>query len=135
MLPDQSITQSRYNRRAISEKTEQTSERTLQERNMSGEMTLGTATDRDSPACHADRRDRTMGHNHTQTRTDIHTGWSDDELIVAALESPAFVLFDAEIDEAIEALIKRWAPHAAPNAQLLRRSFKFPSAKPVNKPR
>ena len=76
-----------------------------------------------------------MGHNHTQLRKDNHTGWSDDDLFVTAMESPAFLLFDAEIDEAIEALIKRWAPHAAPNAQLLRRSFKFPSAKPVNKPR
>ena len=76
-----------------------------------------------------------MGHNHTQIRKDNHTGWSDDDLFAAAMESPAFVLFDAEIDEAIDALIKRWAPHAAPNAQLLRRSFKFPSAKPVNKPK
>lgn len=76
-----------------------------------------------------------MSHNDTQSRNDTHTGWSDDELFVAALESPAFMVFDAEIDEALEALIKRWAPHAAPNAQLLRRSFKFPSAKPVNKPK
>ena len=76
-----------------------------------------------------------MSHNDTQSRNDTHTGWSDDELFVAAMDSPAFVLFDAEIDEALDALIKRWAPHAAPNAQLLRRSFKFPSAKPVNKPK
>ena len=76
-----------------------------------------------------------MSHNDTQSRSDTHTGWSDDELFVAAMESPAFVLFDGEIDEALDALIKRWAPQAAPNAQLLRRSSKFPSAKPVKKPR
>ena len=76
-----------------------------------------------------------MGHNQIESLKDVHTGWSDDELFVASLESPAFMLFDAEIDEALGRLIKRWAPHAAPNAQLLRRSFKFPSAKPVNKPK
>jgi hypothetical protein len=135
MLPQLSNAKSRYNRPPFSEKSRQTIERTLQERNMSGEMTLGTASHPQSPDYDKARRRRTMSHNDIQTRTDTHTGWSDDELFVAAMESPAFVLFDAEIDEALDALITRWAPHAAPNAQLLRRSFKFPSAKPVNKPR
>jgi hypothetical protein len=135
MLPHQNNAKSRYNRPPISEKSEQTIERTLQERNMSGEMTLGTATHCQLPDYDKDRRRRTMSHNNIQSRNDTHTGWSDDELFVAAMESPAFVVFDAEIDEALEALITRWVSHAAPNAQLLRRSFKFPSAKPVNKPR
>src|SRR6188508_3787024 len=107
MLPDQSNTQSRYDRPSISEKSEQTIERTLQERNMSGEMTLSTATHRVSPDYDKDKRRLAMSHNDTQFRTDTHTGWSDDELFVAAMESPAFVLFDAEIDEALDALIKR----------------------------
>jgi hypothetical protein len=135
MLPHQSNAKSRYNRRPISEKSEQTIERTLQGRNMSGEMTLGTTTHPQSTDYDKDRRRKTMSHNDTQSRSDTHTGWSDDELFVATMESAAFLLFDAEIDEALDALITRWAPQAAPNAQLLRRSFKFPSAKPVNKPR
>jgi hypothetical protein len=76
-----------------------------------------------------------MAKNTTPPLKETHTGWSDDELFAAAIDSPAFVMFDAEMDEALNALIARWLPHAAPNAQLLRRSFKFPSAKPVNKPK
>lgn len=76
-----------------------------------------------------------MGKNPTPTLNDEHTGWSDDALFAAALESPAFAAFDAEMDEALETLAARWVSHAAPNAQVLRRSFKFPSAKPVNKPK
>ncbi|MEX2138841.1 MAG: hypothetical protein WD894_06240 [Pirellulales bacterium] len=76
-----------------------------------------------------------MGNKQSQTLISNHTGWSDDALFVAALESPTFLLFDAEMDEALHSLVARWAPHAAPNAQLLRRSFKFPSAKPAGKPK
>lgn len=76
-----------------------------------------------------------MGKNITPALKETHTGWSDDELFAAAMDSAAFVLFDAEIDEALNRLIARWLPHAAPNAQMLRRSFKFPSAKPVNRPK
>jgi hypothetical protein len=76
-----------------------------------------------------------MGNNQSQSLTRVHTGWSDDDLFVAALESPAFLLFDAEMDEALGSLLKRWSPQAAPNAQVLRRSFKFPSAKPAAKPK
>jgi hypothetical protein len=75
-----------------------------------------------------------MDNKESQTLIGNHTGWSDDALFVAALESPAFLLFEAEMDEALGLLVSRWAPHAAPNAQLLRRSFKFPSAKPAGKP-
>ena len=102
---------------------------------MSGEMTLGTFTTGESLSCEQLRRNRAMGHKQSQSLESIHTGWSDDALFVAALESPAFLLFDAEIDEALGSLVTRWAPHAAPNAQLLRRSFKFPSAKPAGKPK
>jgi hypothetical protein len=76
-----------------------------------------------------------MGNQQTPSMTSVHTGWSDDALFVAAVESPAFLLFDAEMDEALDSLVGRWAPHAAPNAQVHRRSFKFPSAKPVSKPK
>jgi hypothetical protein len=76
-----------------------------------------------------------MGKNTTRPIKETHTGWSDDELFAAAMDSPAFLLFDAEIDQALNTLIARWLPHAAPNAQLLRRSFKFPSAKPASKPK
>ena len=76
-----------------------------------------------------------MGKNITPPLTESHTGWTDDDLFAAAMESQAFALFDAEMDEALDSLVARWSHHAAPNAQMLRRSFKFPSAKPVNKPR
>ena len=76
-----------------------------------------------------------MGNKPLPTLSNVHTGWSDDALFVAALDSPAFLLFDAEMDEALGSLVSRWAPQAAPNAQLLRRSFKFPSAKPASKPK
>jgi hypothetical protein len=76
-----------------------------------------------------------MGNNTTSPIKESHTGWSDDELFSAAIESAAFRRFDTEIDAALDALVARWSKHAAPNAQFLRRSFKFPSAKPVNKPK
>ena len=111
------------------------SERTLQGSNMSGEMTLGNANTNESLSYGQPRRNRTMGNNQSQSLTRDHTGWSDDDLFVAALQSRAFLLFDAEIDEALGSLVKRWAPRAAPNAQVIRRSFKFPSAKPASKPK
>jgi len=102
---------------------------------MSGEMTLEAVNTSDSLSCEQLRRNRAMGNKQSQTLISNDTGWSDDALFVAALDSPAFLLFDAEMDEALGSLVSRWAPHAAPNAQLLRRSFKFPSAKPASKPK
>jgi hypothetical protein len=75
-----------------------------------------------------------MTHNHPSL-TDEHTGWSDDELFVAALQSPEFAVFEKEIDEALDSLVSLWSHKAAPNAQVIRRTFKFPSANPVNKPK
>ncbi len=98
---------------------------------MSGEMTLGALLTSKSLSCELPRRNRVMGNQQTPSMTSVHTGWSDDALFVAAIESPAFLLFDAEMDEALTSLVARWAPQAAPNAQVVRRSFKFPSAKPV----
>jgi hypothetical protein len=76
-----------------------------------------------------------MGNKHSQPLKESHTGWSDDGDFVAVLESAAFALFDASMDHAISRFIAQWAPKAAPNAQALRRSFKFPNAKPVKKPK
>ncbi len=64
-----------------------------------------------------------------------HTGWGGDQLFAAALESPAFVRFDAAMDDALSILSARWNHCAAPNATTIRRTFKFPSPAPVKKPR
>jgi hypothetical protein len=102
---------------------------------MSGVITLEALNEEHSPVSdEPTRRNRAMTQNHPSLK-DEHTGWSDDELFVAALHSPAFVIFDCEIDEALGSLIRRWSVHAAPNAQGVRRPSKFPSAKPVNKPK
>lgn len=102
---------------------------------MSGEMTLVAEQGHDSHSCEQLSRNRTMGNFQSQSLVNDHTGWSDDALFAAAIDSPAFLLFDSEMDEALGSLVARWAPQAAPNAQLLRRSFKFPSAKPAVKPK
>lgn len=64
---------------------------------------------------------------------DEYTGWSDDKVFVDLLESPSFYAFDQAIDEALDRLTNRWTHWAAPNASAIRRTVKFPSAKPVSK--
>ena len=76
-----------------------------------------------------------MGNKQSPSLKETHTGWSDDDDFVAVLDSAAFAVFDASMNFAIAQLIAQWSPHAAPNAQAIRRSFKFPNAKPVNKPK
>lgn len=63
------------------------------------------------------------------------TGWSDDELLLSALETPAFELYEQRLEVELSELVSRWRHRAAPNAHSLRRSAPFPSANPVNMPR
>jgi hypothetical protein len=77
---------------------------------------------------------RTMSQEKLQ-REAGHTGWGDDQLFAAALESPAFVRFDAAMDDALDILSARWNHFAAPSANAVRRTFKFPSPAPLKKPR
>jgi hypothetical protein len=77
---------------------------------------------------------RTMSQEQIQ-REASHTGWGDDQLFAAALESPAFVRFDAAMDDALSILSARWNHFAAPSATAIRRTFKFPSPAPLKKPR
>lgn len=102
---------------------------------MSGEMTLREVHDAAASVLQKPRRSRAMGTNESALLRKDDTGWNDDEVFVAALESPAFMAFDAEMDEAIDCLVARWAGSAAPNARVHRRSSKFPSAKPASKPK
>jgi hypothetical protein len=102
---------------------------------MSGEMTLREVHDAAANVPQKPRRNRAMGNNESTLLTQDNTGWNDDEVFVAALDSSAFLAFDAQMDEAIDCLVARWAGSAAPNARVHRRSSKFPSAKPASKPK
>ncbi|MDZ4819980.1 MAG: hypothetical protein SGJ20_13500 [Planctomycetota bacterium] len=76
-----------------------------------------------------------MAHTNDQFEQES-TEWNDDQLFVSALESSAFAEFDSEIDDELDSLVARYTGWAAPNATSIRRSsMKFPSAKPLKKPK